>query len=195
VDQYPHLWKGGLRLLATLRPRAEEVEAVKSIDLSVERAETLAFIGPNGAGKSTTIKMLTGILHPTGGTATVLGLTPWKQRQRLAFRIGSVFGQKSQLWRHLPPVDTFNLLARIYELDWTSHSGSVSFQHAPGGAPYCILTVAPRRRSRDGHRNGLEPVQVDGGRLEDLSDRPTCPLRTAGVSTFSTPLAVHRTAF
>ncbi|WP_374712473.1 ABC transporter ATP-binding protein [Symbiobacterium terraclitae] len=105
------------RLVATFRPRAAEVEAVKAIDLSVERGETLAFIGPNGAGKSTTIKMLTGILHPTGGTASVLGLIPWKERQRLAFRIGSVFGQKSQLWLHLPPVDTFNLLARIYELD------------------------------------------------------------------------------
>jgi len=105
------------RLVATFRPRAAEVEAVKSIDLAVERGETLAFIGPNGAGKSTTIKMLTGILHPTAGTASVLGLTPWKERQRLAFRIGSVFGQKSQLWLHLPPVDTFNLLARIYELD------------------------------------------------------------------------------
>lgn len=105
------------RFVATFRPRSAEVEAVKTIDLAVERGETLAFIGPNGAGKSTTIKMLTGILHPTSGTASVLGLTPWKERQRLAFRIGSVFGQKSQLWLHLPPVDTFNLLARIYELD------------------------------------------------------------------------------
>ncbi|HEY3365811.1 MAG TPA: ATP-binding cassette domain-containing protein [Symbiobacteriaceae bacterium] len=109
---------GWARFRAAFKPEVVEQEAVKSIDLVAERGEALAFIGPNGAGKSTTIKMLTGILHPTAGEATVLGYTPWKQRQQLAFRIGSVFGQKSQLWLHLPPVDTFNLLARIYELDW-----------------------------------------------------------------------------
>ncbi|MFZ5827041.1 MAG: ABC transporter ATP-binding protein [Bacillota bacterium] len=109
------------RLVSTFRPETVKVEAVKGIDLEVQKGETLAFIGPNGAGKSTTIKMLTGILHPTAGEAEVLGFTPWMQRQRLAFRIGSVFGQKSQLWLHLPPVDTFNLLARIYELDWGAY--------------------------------------------------------------------------
>lgn len=76
----------------------------------------LAFLGPNGAGKSTTIKMLTGILHPSSGSAKVLGLSPWKERKQLSFSIGSVFGQKSQLWYHLPPADTFELMSRIYEL-------------------------------------------------------------------------------
>src|SRR5687768_5919013 len=61
--------------------------------------------------------MLTGILHPTGGRAEVLGLVPWRERRRLAYRIAAVFGQKSQLWYHLPPSDTFDLLARIYELE------------------------------------------------------------------------------
>lgn len=112
---------GWARLLATFRPQMVDVEAVKGIDLTVAKGEALAFIGPNGAGKSTTIKMLTGILHPSGGEAKVLGYTPWEERQQLAFRIGSVFGQKSQLWLHLPPVDTFNLLARIYELDWQAY--------------------------------------------------------------------------
>lgn len=92
-------------------------EAVQSLDLRVEKGESVAFIGPNGAGKSTTIKMLTGILHPTSGHAEVLGMVPWKERKQLAFQIGTVFGQKSQLWLHLPPLDTFNLLSRIYELD------------------------------------------------------------------------------
>ena len=100
-----------------VRPEWRVVEAVKGISLSCERGELLAFIGPNGAGKSTTIKMLTGILYPSSGQAQVLGLTPWRDRERLAFNIASVFGQKSQLWIHLPPLDTFNLLARIYELD------------------------------------------------------------------------------
>ncbi len=106
---------GSLR--AFWRPAYSQVDAVKGVSFEVEEGETLAFIGPNGAGKSTTIKMLTGILHPTSGEAQVLGLVPWRQRQRLAYQIGSVFGQKSQLWYHLPPVDTFNLLAKIYELE------------------------------------------------------------------------------
>jgi ABC-2 type transport system ATP-binding protein len=106
---------GSLR--SFVAPRYREREAVKPISFSLEPGELLAFIGPNGAGKSTTIKMLTGILYPTSGKARVLGLVPWQQRHRLAFRIASVYGQKSQLWYHLPPQDTFDLLARIYELD------------------------------------------------------------------------------
>ncbi|MFD2172099.1 ABC transporter ATP-binding protein [Tumebacillus lipolyticus] len=98
------------------KPQVTEKTAVKPIDFAVEQGEVLAFLGPNGAGKSTTIKMLTGILHPTAGDATVLGYCPWTQRQKLAFHIGSVFGQKSQLWYHLPPLDTFELMGRIYEV-------------------------------------------------------------------------------
>ncbi len=90
--------------------------AVAGIDLRIEQGESVAFIGPNGAGKSTTIKMLTGILHPTAGTAEVLELVPWQQRQRLALQIGTVFGQRSQLWFHLPAGDTLRLLGAIYEL-------------------------------------------------------------------------------
>lgn len=108
---------GSLR--SFVAPRYREREAVKRISFALEPGEVLAFIGPNGAGKSTTIKMLTGILYPSGGQARVLGLTPWQQRRLLAFHIASVFGQKSQLWYHLPPQDTFDLLARIYELDMT----------------------------------------------------------------------------
>lgn len=98
------------------QPELSEKVAVQPIDFQVEKGEVLAFLGPNGAGKSTTIKMLTGILHPTAGDASVLGFNPWQERQRLAFHIGSVFGQKSQLWYHLPPVDTFELMGRIYEV-------------------------------------------------------------------------------
>jgi ABC-2 type transport system ATP-binding protein len=102
---------------ALFRPDYEPVEAVKGISLELPAGELLAFIGPNGAGKSTTIKMLTGILYPSGGTAQVLGYVPWKQRRQLSYHIGSVFGQKPQLWYHLPPADTFELFAHIYELD------------------------------------------------------------------------------
>jgi len=111
--------EAGLRgsLKSIIRPEFRRVEAVKGITFSLEPGELLAFIGPNGAGKSTTIKMLTGILYPSSGQAQVLGLTPWRDRRQLAYRIGSVFGQKPQLWYHLPPIDTFNLFAKIYELD------------------------------------------------------------------------------
>ncbi|MDD3824754.1 MAG: ATP-binding cassette domain-containing protein [Anaerolineae bacterium] len=106
--------QGSLRSL--FRPVYREVEAVVGISFAVEQGERVAFIGPNGAGKSTTIKMLVGILHPTSGEARVLGKVPWRERERLAYEIGAVFGQKSQLWYHLPPQDSFDLLARIYEL-------------------------------------------------------------------------------
>ena len=99
-----------------------EVLAVDGISLSVPTGQAVAFIGPNGAGKSTTIKMLTGILHPTSGAARVLGLTPWQDRRRLVHQIGAVFGQRSQLWYHLPPRDTFDLLARIYNIDRAAYA-------------------------------------------------------------------------
>jgi ABC-2 type transport system ATP-binding protein len=98
-----------------------EVLAVDDISLSIPAGQAVAFIGPNGAGKSTTIKMLTGILMPTSGHATVLGYTPWQQRRDLAYHIGAVFGQRSQLWYHLPPRDTFELLARVYNLPTTEY--------------------------------------------------------------------------
>lgn len=106
---------GGLKALWD--PNYKEVKAVDNISFSVNEGELVAFIGPNGAGKSTTIKMMTGILYPTSGNIEVLGFDPSRQRQKLAFHIGSVFGQKPQLWYHLPPQDTFNLFSRIYELD------------------------------------------------------------------------------
>ncbi len=116
---------GSLR--AVVKPELQTVEAVKGINFELEPGELLAFIGPNGAGKSTTIKMLTGILYPSGGQASVLGLTPWKDRRKLAYRIGSVFGQKPQLWYHLPPADTFHLFARIYELDEAAFKERLAF--------------------------------------------------------------------
>jgi len=104
-----------------LAPAYHEHVAVDAVSLRIERGERVAFVGPNGAGKSTTIKMLSGILHPSDGSASVLGLIPWRQRRELAYRIGTVFGQRSQLWSHLPAVDSFELLGRIYDRERTEH--------------------------------------------------------------------------
>ena len=97
--------------------RKQSIMAVNNVCFAISKGERVAFIGPNGAGKSTTIKMLTGILHPTSGEVRVLGMAPWKQRHVLGFEIGIVFGQRSQLWYHLPPQDAFDLLSKIYELN------------------------------------------------------------------------------
>jgi ABC-2 type transport system ATP-binding protein len=107
----------GGSLRALWRPDWQAVEAVRDISFQMEQGELLGFIGPNGAGKSTTIKILTGILHPTSGEASVLGFVPWQERQKLAYQIGTVFGQRPQLWYHLPAVDTFYLFGKIYEME------------------------------------------------------------------------------
>ena len=91
-------------------------KAVNNISFSVEEGEALAFIGPNGAGKSTTIKMLTGILYPTSGEISVLGLNPTKERAKLSRQIGTVFGQKEQLWVHLTAMDNFLFFGAIYDI-------------------------------------------------------------------------------
>jgi ABC-2 type transport system ATP-binding protein len=116
---------GSLRSL--LRPERRETHAVQNVTFDIAEGERLAFIGPNGAGKSTTIKMLVGILYPSSGKAHVLGKVPWKERQKLAYEIGAVFGQKSQLWYHLPPQDSFELLSRIYEVDRSSYRQRLAY--------------------------------------------------------------------
>ena len=107
----------GASVRSLFKPEYNTIEAVRGLSFEMESGELLGFIGPNGAGKSTTIKILTGILHPSGGDAKVLGYTPWKDRQKLAYHIGTVFGQRPQLWYHLPAIDTLTLFGKIYELD------------------------------------------------------------------------------
>ncbi|MBQ8042680.1 MAG: ATP-binding cassette domain-containing protein [Clostridia bacterium] len=93
------------------------VKAVEDVSFKVEKGEIIAFIGPNGAGKSTTIKMLTGIIRPTQGQIKVAGLDPTKDRKQLAYKIGCMFGQKSQLYMHLTVRDSYKLLCSIYDLN------------------------------------------------------------------------------
>ncbi len=98
------------------RRTREHVVAVHDLTFSVEAGEMVGYIGANGAGKSTTIKMLTGILVPTGGHVRVAGLDPSRDRVKLARRIGVVFGQRSTLWWDLPLRDSFELLQKMYRI-------------------------------------------------------------------------------
>jgi ABC-2 type transport system ATP-binding protein len=102
------------------------IEAVSDIAFEIGRGERVAIIGPNGAGKSTTLKMLCGVLEPTAGEARVLGYTPWRERRRLAYEIGVVFGQRSQLWAELPARDSFALLRRIYDQEPAVHAARLA---------------------------------------------------------------------
>lgn len=105
---------GSLKFI--MHPQTKEIKAVENISFTVQEGEMLAFIGPNGAGKSTTIKMLTGILYPDGGHMEVLGIDPVRKRKQLAYLIGTVFGQKEQLWTHLTPYDNFRFFGAIYDM-------------------------------------------------------------------------------
>jgi ABC-2 type transport system ATP-binding protein len=114
-----------LRRTGWLRRERDLVHAVAGISFGIPAGAMVGYIGPNGAGKSTTIKMLTGILMPTGGRIRVAGVDPQRRRVELARRIGVVFGQRTQLWWDLPLRDSFDLLRHIYRVDPTRHRGNV----------------------------------------------------------------------
>jgi ABC-2 type transport system ATP-binding protein len=109
-----------------LRREKHVVSAVDGVDLAIERGELIGYIGPNGAGKSTTLKMMTGVLTPSGGTVRVCGLEPVPQRTKLARRIGVVFGQRSQLWWDLPLADSFSLLRHVYQVQAAEHAARLA---------------------------------------------------------------------
>jgi len=94
-----------------------EVEAVKGVNLTIEQGEFVGFLGPNGAGKTTTLKMLSGILYPTSGRASVLGYTPQDRKAEMLRQISLVMGNKQQLWWDLPAWDSFVVLRELYEVD------------------------------------------------------------------------------
>ena len=92
-------------------------EAVRDLSFSVERGEMIGFLGPNGAGKTTTLKMLSGILYPTGGRIEVDGYIPWERKNEFKRRISIVMGQKNQLWWDLPASDSFYLNKCIFGVE------------------------------------------------------------------------------
>lgn len=102
-----HLW----------RRETHEVQALREVSLTIERGELVGLIGPNGAGKSTLVKLMTGILTPTGGTCIIDGRTPWEERREHVRHLGAVFGQRMQLWWDVPIRDSFDLLRDIYSID------------------------------------------------------------------------------
>jgi viologen exporter family transport system ATP-binding protein len=104
------------RKAGRLRRERQDVRAVDGISFTVPQGEMVGYIGPNGAGKSTTIKMLTGILTPSGGRLRVAGIDPSRERTRLARRIGVVFGQRTTLWWDLPLRDSYRLVRRMYRI-------------------------------------------------------------------------------
>ena len=93
-----------------------EVHAVKGIDLTVDEGEFVAFLGPNGAGKTTTLKLLSGVISPTSGEASVMGFVPWERANEYRRRFALVMGQKNQLWWDLPAAESFRLHQQIYRL-------------------------------------------------------------------------------
>lgn len=113
-------YRRGSNFLETLKSifkrKTDYVDAVKGISFDIAKGELIGFIGPNGAGKSTTLKMLTGVLHPTSGEVEIMGYTPWQDRKKYVANIGAVFGQKSQLIWDIPPIDAFHMNKAIYNI-------------------------------------------------------------------------------
>ena len=105
---------GALRGL--VRREYKEVRAVEDVSFTIEPGEMVAFLGPNGAGKTTTLKMLSGLIFPSGGSARVLGFTPWDRADAFRRRFALIMGQKNQLWWDLPAADSFQLHREIYSL-------------------------------------------------------------------------------
>ncbi len=109
--------RGALGALRNLFTRQYSVvRAVDGISFDIQPGELVGYIGPNGAGKSTTLKMLTGLLVPTGGEIRIGGRTPWRERKAHVARIGAVFGQRTTLWWDLPVIESLDLLRYIYEI-------------------------------------------------------------------------------
>ncbi len=104
-------------LRSLFRRRWREVHAVRNISFQVEPGEFVAFLGPNGAGKTTTLKLLSGVITPSGGTARVLGHVPWHRENAYRRRFALVMGQKNQLWWDLPALESFRLHQQIYRID------------------------------------------------------------------------------
>jgi len=107
----------GAAVRSLWRRTYKTVDAVNAVSFALEPGEIVGFLGPNGAGKTTTLKMLSGLLYPTSGSAAVLGHTPWQRQESYLRQISLVMGQKSQLWFDVPAMDSYLIQKEIYEID------------------------------------------------------------------------------
>ncbi len=144
---------GGKGVLSLFRRRAEVIDGLVDASFSVSKGEVVGLIGPNGAGKSTTVKLLTGILTPDSGECTVNGRIPWKERKKHVACLGTVFGQRTQLWWDVPIRDSYLLLRDIYCLPedaWRRRleelSGALDLQDLMD-APLRQLSLGQRMRA------------------------------------------------
>jgi len=115
----------GAALRGLVRRSCRDVEAVREIEFSIGAGERVGLIGPNGAGKTTTLKMLSGLLYPTSGTAQVLGFVPWQRKPAYLRRISMILGNKSQMLWDIPPLDSFAVLGEMYGVPKASLKATV----------------------------------------------------------------------
>jgi len=106
----------GAAVRSFFKRKYKEVKAVQQVDFTIEQGEVVGFLGPNGAGKTTTLKMLSGLLHPTGGSANVLGFTPWELKPEYLRSMTLVMGQRNRLSWDIPAADSFLLNQAIYRI-------------------------------------------------------------------------------
>ena len=168
-------------LRGVFRRKKKEVKAVQSISLKIEPGEIVGFLGPNGAGKTTTLKMLSGLLHPTGGQALVLGYEPHKREKDFLILNTLVTGQRNQLVWDIPAIDSFEVNQAVYEIDRDQFKRTVDeyielleLEDLVRKPVRQLSLVEPKDRATDLSRNG-EIMSQDAGRISLRVPRKEVP--------------------
>lgn len=159
--------------------RWAEVHALREVSFSMHPGEAVAYVGPNGAGKSTTIKILAGVLRPTEGDVAVFGRDPFRHRISNAYNIGVVFGQRTQLWWELPVIDSYRMIARIYDVPPSAFRTRIEAATDLLGLEKLLQRPARTLSLGEKMRAELGSVLLHGPRLL-LLDEPTLGVDLAG---------------
>lgn len=164
--------------------------ALHSTDLNLEQGRIVGLVGANGAGKTTLLKLLSGLIYPSSGTAEVLGFVPWERKSDFLRQISILLGQKNQLWWDLPPLDSYSLLAEIYDLDKTKAKNRVSELAELLDCKHVLMTQL--RRLSLGERMKMEII---GALLHDpkilFLDEPTIGLDVVAQTAIRNFLATY----